>query len=68
MGSLDTVAQLGKRMIDPQPGDRVRATYEGVVEAHRGTPNLRIKLDNGKVVYLWRDRLGTLEVLEEAKP
>jgi len=55
-------------MIDPQPGDRVRATYEGVVEAHRGTPNLRIKLDNGKVVYLWRDRLGTLEVLEEAKP
>jgi hypothetical protein len=51
--------------IDPQPGDRVRATYVGTVEALRGSPNLRIKLDNGKVVYLWRDRLGSIETLEE---
>ena len=52
-------------MTDPQPGDRIRATYIGTVEPMRGSPNLRLKLDNGKVVYLWRDRLGTLDIITE---
>jgi hypothetical protein len=51
---------------EPKIGDRVRVTYEGVVTKSPGNQNFSIQLDDGRAVYLWRDRLETLVILAKA--
>jgi hypothetical protein len=53
-------------MSEPKIGDRVRVTYEGVVTKSPGNQNFSIRLDDGRALYLWRDRLDTLEIVEQA--